>query len=69
MELGEKLVDNFGKVKAFCSSKKLSINTDKTQYILLKLPSQKLDKEPVLIIDDHPMTPDNSVELLGFELP
>jgi len=67
-DLRKNLTDNFHKIKAFCSELDLTINSEKTQCIILKLPSTKLDKEFELLLDNNSIKATNTVNLLGFTI-
>jgi len=67
-EIEHKLTANFQQIKDFCLTRDLKINTDKTQCILLKLPSKKIEKELELCLDDHIIKSSSTVDLLGVTI-
>ena len=67
-EIELKLTDNFNQIKEFCESLDLKINTDKTQCILLKLPSKKLDKQLELQLGDVRVEASSMVKVLGLTI-
>ena len=62
------LEQNFQSIQTFCSNKDLPINIGKTQFVVLKLPSKKIDKDIELSLDSHIIKPTSSVELLGLTI-
>ena len=46
-----KLVDSFVKIETYCVDRGLKINVAKTQYIIFKAPSKKLDTVPEITSD------------------
>ena len=67
-ELIGKLTDSFVITKEFCEERNLTINTDKTQFIIFKAPSKKLDDNVEITLCDTKLTPLKSVKLLGITL-
>jgi ribonuclease P/MRP protein subunit RPP40 len=67
-DLKFKLTENFNSIKRFCSKIDLTINASKTQCLLLKLPSQKIENQLELALDNHIIKDTNSVTLLGFTI-
>ncbi len=67
-KIQQNLEDNFMKINEFCQDRDLRINTEKTQCILLKLPSKKTPKELELILDSHIIKAATTVELLGLTI-
>ena len=63
------LTENYQQIKSFCLNREININTSKTQCILLKLPSRKIDnKDLTLCLDNHIIDFSATVELLGFTI-
>lgn len=62
------LKESYEHTKEFCISNGLTINPEKTQLILIKAPTKKLNENLVLIIDGVSLTPLNKVRLLGFTI-
>lgn len=67
-EIRSKLTENFQCIKSFCQDRDLRINTDKTQCILLKLPTKKTEIDLELCLDNVNIGSSKSVELLGFTI-
>ena len=63
-----RLTDSFIQTKAFCQDHDLIINTAKTQLILFKAPSKKLQADLSITIDGCTIKPSDSVKLLGVIL-
>ena len=61
-------MDSFVKIEAYCVDRGLKINVAKTQYIIFKAPSKKLDTEPEITINNVVIQPLQTVQLLGFTL-
>lgn len=64
----QELVLSFEDTKRYCANKGLTINASKTQFIVLKAPSKKLEADFNLTIDEVPLTPLPAVKLLGFTI-
>ena len=62
------LTENFRHIKEFCQELNLKINTEKTQCIILKLPSKKMDKPFELQLDNVLIKSSNAVEVLGLTI-
>ena len=60
-DLRKNLTENFNKVKAFCSELDLTINSEKTQCIILKLPSTKIENDFELLLDNNSIKATNQV--------
>ena len=67
-ELTQKLTDSFLMTKDFCEDRNLVINADKTQFIIFKAPSKKINDNLEISICDAKLTPLKSVKLLGITL-
>ena len=65
----QRLTDSFMELKLFCESKRLTINSSKTQFIILKSPSKKLLLEDTaLVLDNITLQPLLAVKLLGLTI-
>ena len=64
----KELADVYLATKNFCSSKHLQINLAKTQFIIFKSPSRKLEVDFSLVLDGQSFTALNYVKLLGVTL-
>jgi len=62
------LTDTFQQTKAFCEKRELIINSKKTQFIIFKAPSRKLQDKLQIILDGHTILPSEHVKLLGVAL-
>ena len=62
------LTDNFNRIKTFCQERHLTINSSKTQCILLKLPTRKIDQNITLLLDNYQIEFSKTVQLLGFTI-
>src|SRR5437867_6841485 len=60
------LEENFLNIKAFCEDRDLMINVEKTQCILLKLPSKKTPVELQLVLGNHTVKASTTAVLLGL---
>ena len=67
-QLSAKLQDNYSKIKAFCSNIGLEINLNKTQLIIFKSAAKKLPPNFVISLDNVPISPSQTVKLLGVTL-
>lgn len=63
-----KLVDSFRNIEMHCNNLGLTININKTQFIIFKAPNKKLDTNPEIIIQGVTFQALQSVTLLGFAL-
>ena len=66
--LVSKLQISYGKIKVFCEDKKLTINTAKTQVIILKSPRKKLPVDFSVSLEGLPIFPSTTIKLLGVVL-
>jgi hypothetical protein len=60
-----KLMSSFKKIKECCVEKKLIINTEKTQFIIIKSPKRKIEDDFHIILDGIVIKPAAEVKLLG----
>ena len=63
-----KLTESFELTKTFCDNHELAINTAKTQFILFKSPSKKLNSDLSITLDGCSIIPSEHVKLLGVTL-
>jgi hypothetical protein len=59
---------SFSDVKNFCESKGLSINTDKTQFIIIKAPTKLLSGPTDILLDGISIAASPTVKLLGVTI-
>ena len=67
-QLRKQLEDNFDSIQSFCVERDLMVNTGKTQCIILKLPTKKIDTELELNLNNHTIKASSSVDLLGLTI-
>jgi Reverse transcriptase (RNA-dependent DNA polymerase) len=63
-----RLTSTFQTTKNFCAKRDLIINASKTQLIIFKAPNRKIDEGIEMQVDNCPITPSDSVKLLGVTL-
>ena len=64
----DKLKDSFTSIKEYCVSHELTVNTAKTQLIILKSAAKKISENLCLSIDDCKIEPTKAVKLLGLNI-
>ena len=64
----DKLNEGFLRTESFCQELELSINRDKTQFIIFKQPSKKIDDNTVMCATNTYVPISKMVKLLGFTL-
>jgi len=64
----QRLASTYDNIKSFCNSKGLSLNAGKTQLIVFKTPSKKLQDDVELTVDGLSIKPQTVAKLLGFNL-
>ena len=63
-----KLTETFQQTKSFCVDHELIINANKTQFIIFKAPSRKIEEDLVILLDGCSVSPTDHVKLLGMTL-
>mgnify|MGYP003575439628 CR=1 FL=1 len=66
--IGTKLAARFHKTKEFCANHGLTVNTNKTNFIVFKQPSKRIPTDYQLCLDGVNLPPLKEVKLLGFVL-
>ena len=64
--LADRLTESFREIKKFFVQRKLAVNTQKTQLIILKSPRRCFPADFHLVLDDAIIKPQDCVKLLGF---
>lgn len=68
VEIGQRLSDRFMKTRDFCIDHSLTLNTNKTNFIVFKQPSKRLPDDFQLCLDGVTLAPLKEVKLLGVVL-
>ena len=64
----ERLTNTFQSTKDFCDAKELTINMNKTQFIIFKSPNRRISDELTLTLDGCTIKPADDVKLIGVQL-
>ncbi|MEZ4720250.1 MAG: reverse transcriptase family protein [Flavobacteriales bacterium] len=62
------LTEDYNRTSNFCEEKELILNESKTQFIIFKQPTKKLDTDTIIQLGTAALQPLNEVKLLGFML-
>mgnify|MGYP003471049762 FL=1 len=62
----DKLVNGFCDIREFCNNKELTLNTNKTQFLIVKAASKRLPEPVTLTLDGVDITALTAVKLLGI---
>jgi len=66
--VADRLVHSFHGTKNFCMEHDLSINTAKTQLLMMKVPSKKIPMDFSILLDACEIKPSDTVKLLGVTI-
>jgi hypothetical protein len=66
--IAEKLTSSFEKTKEFCDAHDLTVNANKTQFVIFKAANRKIPDDYEIILDSNVIKPSNSAKLLGYTI-
>ena len=64
----EKLSNSYLSIKAYCDSRGLVLNPEKTQFIVFKSTGRRVPEDLTITLENHTLKPEKAVRLLGFNL-